>query len=191
MRFEYEGKCRACGAPYVNRGNYKSYDTYRKQMEKRAGGFISDCSACKRTAFIDLVAIEARPAGSQQLVEDLPTAQVWEAYAIAYERRYGAPPIRNAAVNSTIKQFCQRLPPEEAPLVAAYYVTSNDRWFVQNGHPPRLLLLHAERLRTEAVTGNRITAAGAIQDDKGDARKQMWVNIIEELESDERRKDGT
>jgi hypothetical protein len=73
--------------------------------------------------------------------------------------------VRNAKVNAQIKQFCQALPHSEAPDVAAFYVTHNDTFYVRKGHDPGLMLTDASKLRTEWITGNRMTAAKAKQID--------------------------
>lgn len=62
-----------------------------------------------------------------------PTAATWEAYAEAYERRYGARPTRNASINGRLGNFVQRVPGAEAPAIAAHYVASNDPTYAKTG----------------------------------------------------------
>jgi len=96
-----------------------------------------------------------------------PTAATWEAYAAAFELRYGAPPPRNASLNGRLANFVKRVPVAEAPDIAAHYVASNDPMYTKNGHPVSFLLRDAERLRTEWVTGQRIGAGPAFTKTSG------------------------
>ena len=62
-----------------------------------------------------------------------PTTALWEAYADEYSIRYGAEPVRNAKVNSQLKQILQSLGADESPQVLRHYVRSNNGWYAQNG----------------------------------------------------------
>jgi hypothetical protein len=78
----------------------------------------------------------------------------WKAYAEAYATRYGAAPVRNAAVNTKVKQFVQRLGHDEAPSVAAWFVQHvNDAFVVRSCHSVGALLQGAEAYRTQWATG--------------------------------------
>lgn len=102
---------------------------------------------------------------SRLKVETLPvptkTAQTWDAYSQAYTHRYGASPVRNAKVNGVLSRFVDRLGSEEAPLVAAFYLTHNKPFYVSSRHSTDLLLRDAEGLRTEWVTGVKATTGEA------------------------------
>lgn len=111
-----------------------------------------------------------------------PSTLVWEAYAAAYERRYGVAPTRNQKVNGQLANFIRRVPADEAPLIAAYYVTLNERFYVTKMHPIGMLLQDAEKLRTLAVTGDRMTAARAAQSDRQDERISGWNRVISQIE---------
>jgi hypothetical protein len=88
-----------------------------------------------------------------------PTTLVWESYAEAYKRRYGTAPVRNAKTNSQITQLVKRLSESEAPDVAAFYVTHNAWKYTNAGHAIGMLLLDAEKLRTEWATNRQITSS--------------------------------
>jgi len=96
-----------------------------------------------------------------------PTAATWDAYAAAYERRYGTPPPRNASINGRLANFVRRVPGAEAPAIAAHYVASNDPTYAKNGHPVSFLLRDAEKLHTEWVTGQRIGAGPTLARTEG------------------------
>ena len=81
-----------------------------------------------------------------------PSSATWAAYSSAYRARYHVDPIRNAAVNGQLAHLVARLGAQEAPLVAAYYLTRNDRWYADCGHSTDALLRHWQKLRTEWVT---------------------------------------
>lgn len=98
--------------------------------------------------------------------ERLPTGSVtgvavWERYAEAHRDRYGVFPVRNKMVNSVMKQLVEKLGEEEAPHVAAFYLTHNAQVYVTKRHPVKLLLLDAEGLRTQWATGVKATSREA------------------------------
>lgn len=107
------------------------------------------------------------------------TAGVWNSYADAYKRRYGAEPVRNAKVNGQLSQFVKRLGRDEAPGVAAWYVASNNRFYVQKRHTVDCLLSDAEGLRTEWATNRRVTETLAREADRLQSSGDMWERIID------------
>lgn len=108
------------------------------------------------------------------------TAGVWNSYADAYKRRYGAEPVRNAKVNGQLSQLVKRLGSDEAPGVAAWYVASNNRFYVQKRHTVDCLLADAEGLRTEWATNRRVTETAAREADRLQATGDMWTRIIDQ-----------
>lgn len=90
----------------------------------------------------------------------------WAAYASAYRDRHGVAPVRNAKVNSSVRQIVQRLGHGEAPLVAAWFLTVNERYVVQNMHDLGALLAKCEAYRTQWATGRQVTEEAARQTDK-------------------------
>lgn len=88
----------------------------------------------------------------------------WSSYCAAYFDRYQTEPVRNAKVNSNVKQVVQRLGGGEAPLVAAHFVGSNLAYYVQRGHVLDCLVADAEKLRTEWATGRIMTGTQANND---------------------------
>lgn len=98
--------------------------------------------------------------------EPAPSAGAWEAYSLAYERRYGSPPVRNATVNGQLAQFVGRISVGEAPEVARFYVGHQNGLYVSAMHPVSLLLRDAERLRTEWATGRQVTRTQGQQSDR-------------------------
>lgn len=90
----------------------------------------------------------------------------WAAYATAYRTRHGVAPVRNAKVNSNVRQIVQRLGHSEAPLVAAWFLTVNERYVVQNMHDLGALLTKCEAYRTQWATGRQVTEEAARQTDK-------------------------
>lgn len=115
------------------------------------------------------------------------TRGVWQAYSTAYFERYGAEPIRNAKTNGQIAQFCKRVPAEEAPFIAAFYVTHRAAYYAKRGHAIDCLLADAEKLRTEWATNHRITETAARQGDATQAAGQVWDELIAEAEAHEAR----
>jgi hypothetical protein len=106
------------------------------------------------------------------------TGPLWQAYSAAYSRRYGAEPVRNAKVNGQLSGVIKRLGAEEAPDVAAFYVAHKAAFYAQKGHPVGLLLLDAEKLRTEWITGRQITSTAARQQERTAANGQVWDSLL-------------
>lgn len=104
------------------------------------------------------------------------TVPTWEAYAEAYEARYGLPPVRNATVNGQLANVVKRLG-AEAPAVARFYVGHNAHGYVKGMHQVGLLLHDAEKLRTEWATNRRVTDTQARQAD----RRQSTGDVVAEL----------
>ncbi len=96
------------------------------------------------------------------------TIATWENYSMAYAKRYGTPPVRNATVNGMLARFVKRLPADEAPFVAEFYLSHNNSFYVQRCHPVELLLKDAEKLRTEWATNRKVTALQARQQESAD-----------------------
>lgn len=107
---------------------------------------------------------------------------VWQAYADAYEARYGAPPVRNAKVNANVVAFLKRVPADEGPPIAASFLRNNAAFYVGRGHDFGCLLADAEKLRTEWVTGNAITATQARQADRTAAIGNTFGKLIASAE---------
>lgn len=82
--------------------------------------------------------------------------ETWAAYAAAYKIRYSIDPTRNASVNAQIAAFVRRVPAEEAPAIAEFYVRSNTPYYVQRGHAVGAMLADAEKLRTEFLKSRGI-----------------------------------
>ncbi len=90
----------------------------------------------------------------------------WIAYATAYRDRHGVAPVRNSKVNANVRQLLQRLGRSEAPAVAAWFLTVNERFVVQGMHDLGHLLARCEAYRTQWATGRQMTAASAHQQDQ-------------------------
>lgn len=109
-----------------------------------------------------------------------PTVLVWNAYRKAYTKRYGTEPVRNATINGQISQFVTRIPIEEAPLVAAFYVEHGGAYYVRSMHPVGALLKDAEKLRTEWATQRQMTSTAAADSDRRTSNADVANLLIEE-----------
>ena len=74
--------------------------------------------------------------------------------------RYGIPPVRNAKSHAQVRQLAQRIGVDEAPGLAAWFVSHDGGWYVRQGHQIGSLLADCEKLRTEWVTGKRMLSPG-------------------------------
>ena len=76
----------------------------------------------------------------------------WASYAEAYRSRYEVDPVRNAKVNSRMKQLVERLGSTDAPIVAAYYVSLSDPFYLKTRHSVDILVRDCEALHTRFMT---------------------------------------
>lgn len=120
--------------------------------------------------------------------EEAKTARVWDAYSEAYYARYGAYPVRNRKVNGQLADFLRRVPEQEAPGIAAFYVRHNKAFYVGKLHAVDYLLKDAEALRTQWVKGAAITETAARQADRTQATADSFAPLIAEADAREGRK---
>ncbi len=97
------------------------------------------------------------------------TAETWNAYCSAYTERYTVKPLRNAKVNGQLAKLVDQLGSEEAPKVAEFYLSHNGGLYVSSGHCVDLLLRDCAKLRTEMLTGRKITRLESRNAEAGDA----------------------
>ncbi|EPQ3666465.1 TPA: hypothetical protein ACU6GO_001036 [Pseudomonas aeruginosa] len=93
------------------------------------------------------------PAAGEALQE--ACRSVWAAYRAAYEARWSVQPVRNAKVNSQVKQLVAALG-SEAPAVAAFFVGLDDKFLVDSCHEFGLLLAKAGAYRTKWATAGSV-----------------------------------
>lgn len=103
--------------------------------------------------------------------------ETWEAYSQAYQQRYQTQPVRNQSVNAMLCQFVKRVG-NEAPLVAAFYLTHNSGYYVGRGHSVKAMLGDAEKLHTEWITNRKMTQTQARQIDQ--TASNPFLRILEE-----------
>lgn len=106
-------------------------------------------------------------------------ALAWRAYKAAYQAKYGEAPPWNAKIAGQLKSFISRIPSTEAPDIATFYLTHTDRFYVQSMHPVGLMLRDAEKLRTEWLTGRRMTSAHAKNSESADYANDQLRRIKE------------
>lgn len=107
---------------------------------------------------------------------------VWEAYAKAFKTRYKVEPVRNAKVNAQLEQLVKRLGAEEAPAVATFYLSHNSPAYIHRGHSVGMLLLDAEKLRTEWASGRKITSAEARGAEQRDSVSEQARRVSERMD---------
>lgn len=116
--------------------------------------------------------------GTTAAKEPSKTGPVWEKYKKAFEGRYGEPPPWNAKTAGQLKQLIARISQAEAPEVAAFYLTHTDAKYARAMHPVGLLLMDAEKLRTEWATGRRVSGAQVAQAEKQDSNVQAMKSYL-------------
>lgn len=125
--------------------------------------------------------IEGKRGPKKRIPPDDPELlrEIWDSYSNSYTERYGVAPLRNAKVNSLLKRYRVLVPKAEAAEIAAFYVRHNSSWYCQRMHPLEMLLNDATKLRTEWLTGARMTATRALQID----RTQSMLDVVAEIEA--------
>jgi outer membrane murein-binding lipoprotein Lpp len=114
---------------------------------------------------------------------ETPTAETWNRYAAAYERRYRVSPTRNGTVNSQLSNLVKRIGAEDAPAVAEFYVLKcSQPFYVRSCHPIGALLKDAEGLRTQWARGRTVTHEEARMADQTAARANAWGGLLEQAQ---------
>jgi hypothetical protein len=103
----------------------------------------------------------------------------WTAYSAAYTERYGHGPVRNAKANSLCVQLVDALGADEAPKIAAYYVTINSNPYAHSAHTLALLVRDHQKIRTEWLSGRRITRHGSNEGDRLQETGDSWGRVIQ------------
>lgn len=86
-----------------------------------------------------------------------PTSEVWDTYRRAFKAKYGHDPVRNAKTNGQLANFVKRLGVDEGCQVIEFYLQHNDAWYLKSAHSTDNLLKDAEKLRTEMLSGVKLT----------------------------------
>lgn len=92
--------------------------------------------------------------------------QTWAAYRTAYRLRHGVDPVRNAKVNTNVRDLVKRLGRDEAPQVAGWFLSVNEQYAVKRMHDLGVLLAGAEAYRTQWATGRQVTTTSAQHTDQ-------------------------
>lgn len=130
------------------------------------------------SATVTQLPVSKAPRAKKPPKEPSATTRVWEAYKAAYTRRWGAEPTKNARVMGQLAQFVSRVPADEAPAIAEFYVGHPFWRFVQDKHPVGSLLYNAEKLRTEWQTGHAMTGSEAKQLESRSRNAQIFGEIF-------------
>ncbi len=74
--------------------------------------------------------------------------------------------MRNAKVNTNVRDLVKRLGREEAPQVAGWFLSVNEQYAVKRMHDLGGLLAGAEAYRTQWATGRQVTTTSAQHTDQ-------------------------
>ena len=116
----------------------------------------------------------------------------WQAYARAYRERYGVLPASNAKTRGQTAQLVRLVGREIAPHLAAYFVSHNNRWFVQSRHEIGCLLRAYQQVLTDMQRGEQMTQAKAQQTERtqGNLDAVMQSDDLEAWERYQRKQQG-
>lgn len=111
---------------------------------------------------------------SRRVQPNPDTKPVWDKYSETFQKRYGVQPIRNAQVNSQIKKLVQSIGPDQATELVEHYVFSNNSFYIQKAHSVGQMLFDLQKLRTEMLSGRKITTRMAKEfEEKEDYQERM------------------
>lgn len=128
---------------------------------------------------------DGKPIAADSKPIAVPVSAAWIAYAVAYRRRYGGEPIRNAKVNGQLAQYIRRVPAEWVTATITHYVGSQNARYVASRHDVGNLLRDAEKLCSEAQTGQRSTAAAARRLDRTADRGDQYGEVLARLRAED------
>ena len=96
------------------------------------------------------------------------SSAVWEAYREAFLSRWKVDPIRDKQTSGMLCTLVEKLSEETAAHVAAFYLTHNKPFYVENRHPVNILLRDCHGLHTQWATGMKATTGEARNAEKQD-----------------------
>lgn len=132
-----------------------------------------------------------KPKAKEEKTEDQQAnSATWEAYALAYQNRYSAAPVRNAKANAMIASFVKSVGQADAPAIARYFINLNTQYYVLKMHDLSLLLVDAQAIRTQWLTKKAMTAGQARHADTLQTGDQAVQNVLDELDRRERVANG-
>lgn len=120
-----------------------------------------------------------------------PGSRVWESYRSAYAKKYGHDPVRNQKTNANCAHLVTRLGEAEAVQVVEFYLSHNDQYYTRKCHPLGLCLQDAEGLRTQMVTGRKVTSVKSHQMEKSNNIVDAVRRISQKWDERERGSNGT
>ena len=94
----------------------------------------------------------------KRVKEPAPTTELFEAFNAAYTRRYGVGWPKSQQASSLLKQLLMRIGREDSLKVIDYYLTHNERFYVETQHALKIMLRDCEKLRTQVLTGKRVSS---------------------------------
>lgn len=110
------------------------------------------------------------------------SAEMWLAYKASYLMRYRVEPTANAKVNTHMCKVIDRIGAEDAPGVAAWYVMSNNGYYVARGHSMGILEADCEKVHAEWKTGRHGTQTEAREGDKMQQMSDSWQRGLKKCE---------
>lgn len=131
-------------------------------------------------------ALAPKKSGAPKEKSEAVTNEAWAAYNTAYFNRYGTEMIETGKTRGQMMTFLKRVGREDAPHIAAFYVSLNNKYYIQNQHTLGALVSDAEALRTQWITGRTMTSARAAQIDSTATNANAVNEAIEML----RRRNG-
>ena len=105
--------------------------------------------------------------------------RIWDSYVEAYQERYKVTPVVNQTTRSQVSNLRKRLG-EEAIDVVAFFVKSNNGYYIQKLHTIGTCLSDAESLRTQWIRGKAITRNDVRDFEKMDKHAQLIKSIRED-----------
>jgi hypothetical protein len=104
---------------------------------------------------------------------------VIDAYYEGYRQRYGVPPVINAMAGANAKALINRLgSAEKAVAIVGFYLTHNNRFYLQNAHAFKFCLNDCEKLHTEYMKNDYIFNKDAKKVEDATANSILLDNLL-------------
>ena len=89
--------------------------------------------------------------------------------------------MRNAGINSMLCKLIDNVGVTEAPMIAEYYLSLNDRWYLQKFHDVGSLLQNAQAIRTQWLNNTNQTSIDHRNDERRSTTAQAGQRVIDKI----------
>jgi hypothetical protein len=132
----------------------------------------------------DPAAVEVRKPKAKNPKPKSEGAEVWDVYALGFQKRYATTPIRNARVNAQLNNFIAAVGLKTALRIASWYVSRSDSFLVSKCHPIGLMITDAQKWDVESQHKRAITRFDAKSVELNEHNSQVFsdARVMQDLD---------